>query len=130
MENEIKKHGRVNYSSSDEDIESVQNEELEIKLGAEDHIKNLEMKDKLEKSQELIAQMRINYMKDINQLRNQMGVSSKLKYTVYKFIDVKYYDSAELANDNVRSLINDKVKEMRDKFEIGLLNFRDSNNEL
>ena len=130
MENELKKHGRVNYSSSDEDIESVQNEELEIKLGAEDHIKNLEMKDKLEKSQELIAQMRINYMKDINQLRNQMGVSSKLKYTGYKFIDVKYYDSAELANDNVRSLINDKVKEMRDKFEIGLLNFRDSNNEL
>ena len=41
--------------------------------------------------------------------------------TGYKFIDVKYFDATEILNDDIRALLNAKIEEMRNRYEIKLL---------
>ena len=62
----------------------------------------------------MIAQQRTDYMKEINQLKNQTEYLNRIKMHGYKFIDVKFYDATELINKDIRELINSKIKEMRD----------------
>lgn len=55
-----------------------------------------------------------------------MQVSNYLKMNGYKYIDVKYFDATEILNDDIRYILNNKVREMRNKFEMLLVN-KDNN---
>jgi hypothetical protein len=39
----------------------------------------------------------------------------------YKFIEVKYFDATDILNDDIRELLNIKVEEMRNRYEMRLL---------
>ena len=42
-------------------------------------------------------------------------------YNGYKFIDVKYFDATDILNDDIRELLNIKVEEMRNRYEMKLV---------
>ena len=80
-----------------------------------------QLKSKLDEANEFIGNQRLNYMKELNHLKDLMNVSSHIKYKGYQFIDVKYYDPTELTDSGVRKLINQKVEFMRNKYEMEIV---------
>ena len=48
-------------------------------------------------------------------------MSTYIKLNGYKFINVKYFDGTEILNDDIRYLLNSKIIEMRNKFEMNLV---------
>ena len=69
-------------------------------------------------------------MKEINQLKNQSEYLTRIKMHGYKFIDVKFYDATELLNKDMRELINGKIKQMRDQYELSLIDMQERNKYL
>lgn len=51
-----------------------------------------------------------------------MGVASHIKMNGYQFVDVKYFDATELLDDDIRDLLNKKLVEMRNKYEMIIVN--------
>ena len=39
----------------------------------------------------------------------------------YKFIEVKYFDATDVLNDDIRDLLNIKIEEMRNRYEMSLV---------
>ena len=89
-----------------------------------------DLKKKLEEANRVIAQQRTDYMKEINQLKNQSEYLTRIKMHGYKFIDVKFYDATELLNKDMRELINGKIKQMRDQYELSLIDMQERNKYL
>jgi len=87
----------------------------------------IDLKKKLEEAHRVIAQQRTDYMKEINQLKNQTEYLTRIKVHGYKFIDVKFYDATELINKDLRELINGKIKQMRDQYELSLIDLQERN---
>ena len=89
-----------------------------------------DLKKKLEEAHRVIAQQRTDYMKEINQLKNQTEYLTRIKMHGYKYIDVKFYDATELINKDLRELINGKIKQMRDQYELSLIDMQEKSVEL
>jgi hypothetical protein len=66
----------------------------------EDQIKTLLYK--LERSEKMIGQMRIDFTKDIINMQDQMMLMKYTKYFGFKFIEIKYFDATDILNDDIR----------------------------
>lgn len=79
------------------------------------------LKFKLEKAEKMIASMRVNYTKDIINMQDQIQIAKHTKFHGFKFIEVKHFDPTDVLNDDIRELLNLKVDEMRNAFEMKLV---------
>ena len=50
-----------------------------------------------------------------------MQMAKHPDYSGYKYIDVKYFDATDILNDDIRELLNIKVEEMRNRYEMKLV---------
>ena len=68
--------------------------------------------------------MRIDYMKDINQLTNHIRfLTEGSKIQGYKYIDVKYFDPTEVLEKDKKDMMNAKVERIKNKYELLLTEF-------
>lgn len=100
------------------------------------------LKVKLERAEQLIATLRKSYMKDINQMRNQLWLNEKYKHmnfqknsTKYKgkeniYIDVQYFDSTAGFEPIVLEALNKKIEMMRYQFDNSIMKLQDYNMKL
>jgi hypothetical protein len=112
----IEEHLNTKFGGSPQSLSEFP-DEAEYKFQISD------LKRRLKETNEFIAQQRVKYLKEINSLKDKCSLGSQVKYQGYKFMEVKYYDSTELVDTNVRKLINEKVDHMRESFENQLLEF-------
>lgn len=54
-------------------------------------------------------------------MQAQLRMSKKVGDKEFKFIDVKYFDATDILNDDIRTLLNYKIEEMRNRYEMKLV---------
>lgn len=110
-----KAHGHGHSHGGDDKGEDVDDHSTpEIKLKVVQH--------KLELANEIIAKMRINFTKELIHLQETMQMSTHIKMHGYQYIEVKYFDSSDILNDDVRFILNSKIRDMRNKCEMLIVN--------
>ena len=85
----------------------------------EEQIKLLEYQ--LDCAQKIISQMRIDFTREIVNMQAQLRMSKQVGDKDFKFIDVKYFDATDILNDDIRTLLNCKIEEMRNRYEMKLV---------
>jgi hypothetical protein len=80
-----------------------------------------DLNKRLKAAMEFIADQRLSYNKELLLLKSKCSLGSQIKYQGFRFMEVQYYDSTDLVDDNVRELINQKVAAMRESYENHLL---------
>ena len=65
--------------------------------------------------------MRTNFTKELLHMQSQMGLADHIKMNGYEYIEVKYFDGTELIDVDIRNLLNTKLIEMRNKYEMTIV---------
>ena len=63
--------------------------------------------------------MRVGYLKDLNQMRNQLQLGKKdwTRANVQPFLDVKLFDSTMGLDKSVQDILNTELKTLQLKYE-------------
>ena len=62
------------------------------------------------------TQLRINYFKEINQLREQIFISKVNTKNNFQAIDVRYFDISEGLSPEITKVLNTKLDQMKDSY--------------
>ena len=102
----------------------------------------VQAEEKLETAKQTIASMRKSYLKDINQLRNQMWLNDKYQHlNLLKqsnknknredvYIDVQFFDKTAGLDPVVTEALNSKLEMMRYQYDKSLMQLQDYNIKL